>query len=240
MTASAATRIRSAAFLDWMDDWYGRLPSCSLREEILAREPQGVAVMVVDLLVGFCSEGALASPRVGALGPKAASFLRDAWAAGVRHVLLASDAHAPDSPEFRSYPPHCLRGTREAEVISELQELPFFEWAVHLEKGSLSVGHEPALAAWQERHPEVRTFVIIGDCTDLCVYHTAMHLRLQANTRGRDVDVYVPADLVDTYDLPVAAAAGLGAMPHDGDLMHRLFLYHLALNGVRVVRSVMP
>ena len=51
-------------------------------------------------------------------------------------------------------------------------------------------------------------------------------------------EVVVPADCVDTYDLPVDAAARLGVMPHEGDLMHRLFLYHMALNGVQVVRSL--
>jgi len=27
----------------------------------------------------------------------------------------------------------------------------------------------------------------------------------------------------------------LGAMPHDGDLLHGVFLYHMAPNGVEVV-----
>ncbi len=230
----------SAAFLEWLDQWYDGLAPASLRETVLADGAEKVAVIVVDLLVGFCSEGALANPRVNALGPMAAAFLRDAWDAGVRHLVFASDAHPENSLEFRSFPPHCIRGTREAEVIEVLRELPFFDQAIHLEKGSLSVGQEPSLSAWQDRHPEVTTFVIIGDCTDLCVYHTAMHLQLQAISLGHEAAIYVPAELVDTYDLPVEVAQGIGALPHDGDLLHRLFLYHMALNGVRVVRALTP
>lgn len=232
----------SAAFLDWLDEWYALLPVASLRRD--AAVPAGgadrVAIMVVDLLVGFCSEGPLASPRVGALGPKAARFLAQAREAGVRHLLMARDAHPPDSPEFRAFPPHCIRGTREAEPIPELTALPFFNEAVSLPKGALNVGLGRELAAWQEAHPEVCCWIVIGDCTDLCVYHAAMHLRMQANAQGRDVSIFVPAGLVDTYDLPVDAARRIGALPHDGDLMHRLFLYHMALNGISVAREIGP
>lgn len=238
----ASTGVRSAPFLRWLDGWYDSLPSASLRDELIgaAGGAENVAVMVVDLLVGFCSEGPLASPRVGALGPKAARFLGEAYQAGIREMALAMDAHPPDSPEFAAFPPHCIRGTREADPIRELTELPFFPQMAAIYKGSLSVGLEEELGRWAEARPHVRSWIIIGDCTDLCVYQTAMHFRLQANARGRDVRVWVPADLVDTYDMPVETAREFGAMPHDADLMHRLFLYHMALNGISVVREVTP
>jgi hypothetical protein len=43
---------------------------------------------------------------------------------------------------------------------------------------------------------------------------------------------------VDTYELPVDTAKELGAFPHHGGLLHLVFLYHMALNGVKVVASV--
>jgi nicotinamidase-related amidase len=229
----------SAAFLAWLDEWFRALPSTTLQTVVAeAGGPERVAVLVVDLLVGFCSEGPLASPRVGALGPGAARFLTDCRAAGVRNLVVAADSHPEDSPEFASFPPHCIAGTREAEPIDDLAALPFFAEAFTVPKGSLSVGLEPAFAEWQAAHPEVRAWIILGDCTDLCVHQAATYLRLQANTQGKDVKVWVPANLVDTYDLPVETARRIGALPHDGDLMHRLFLYHMALNGVAVVREI--
>jgi nicotinamidase-related amidase len=225
------------AFLAWLDGWYDGLPERRLAD-LVAERPERVALLVVDLLVGFCSEGPLASPRLAALGPPTAQFLTASRAMGVHHVLLAMDAHPEGSPEFAAFPPHCIRGTAEAELIPELEALPFSASMVRLPKGSLNVGLEPALAAWQAEHPEVDTWIVIGDCTDLCVYQAAMHLRLQANARGQCVDTYVPTDLVETYDLPVDVAGSIGALPHDGDFLHRLFLYHMALNGVQVVRRL--
>jgi nicotinamidase-related amidase len=231
----------TGAFLNWLEGWHASLPEGSLNTVIeQAGGAAQVAVVVVDLLVGFCSEGPLASARVGALGPKAARFLTAARQAGIRHVVLPQDSHPPDSPEIRAFPPHCITGTREADTIPELTSLPFFAEGTVIPKGSLSVGQEPAFAEWQRAHPEIRGWIIVGDCTDLCVYNTAMYLRLQANTRGTDAEVWVPADLVDTYDLPVAAAEKVGALPHPADLLHRVFLYHMALNGIRVVRSLGP
>jgi hypothetical protein len=63
-------------------------------------------------------------------------------------------------------------------------------------------------------------------------------MKLAANQANRPLRVVVPVDTVDTYDLPVATAAQLGTMPHDGDLLHEVFLYHLALNGVEVVSHI--
>jgi nicotinamidase-related amidase len=227
-------------FLDWMVGWYEDLPAVALERDVTvpAGGPENVAIMIVDLLVGFCSEGALASPRVGALGPKAASFLEGVWEAGIRNLVLAMDSHPEDSPEFAAFPPHCITGTREADPIAELTELPFFHQAAAIRKQSINVGLDDELGAWQTAHPHVRSWVVIGDCTDLCVYQAAMHLRLQANATGRDLQVWVPANLVDTYDLPVQTALEIGALPHDGELMHRLFLYHMALNGISIVREI--
>ncbi len=237
--AGSELAVASEPFLQWLDAWYEALPSATLRADFLEeRDPRTVAVIVVDLLVGFCSEGPLASPRVGALGPRAAHFLDAVHAEGITKILLATDAHPPDSPEFAAFPPHCIRGTREAEVIPELTGLPFYSEILQLPKSSLNVGLETEMEAWKREHPEVTTWVLVGDCTDLCIYQTAMHLRLQANARGKAVEVWVPADLVNTYDLPVETAQQIGALPHNAELLHRVFLYHMALNGIRVVREI--
>ncbi len=237
----AGSQESSTAFLQWIDDWIGRLPVTSLRDDVItaAGGPERVAVLCVDLLVGFCSEGPLAGPRVGRLAPRIADFFQCAHRAGIRHFLLAQDSHPPDAPEFREFGPHCITGTREAETVAELLALPFAADFVVFPKRSLSSTEATGLSAWLAERPEIQRVVIVGDCTDLCIYQAAMPLRLAANARGDwEFEVVVPADCVDTYDAPVAAAERLGIMPHDGGLLHRLFLYHMALNGVRVVQAL--
>jgi len=236
---ATAVANRSAAFLEWLDRWYGELQELSL--EAVIREaggPAAVACVSVDLIAGFCSEGPLSSPRVGALGPRVASLFRRAYAAGVRDLVFTQDAHPPDSPEFADFGPHCIRGTAEAETIPELKELPFADTIRIIPKRSLSSTIATEFGAWLAERPGICRFIVVGDCTDLCIYQAAMDLKLRANADHLPYQVIVPQRCVDTYDVPVGVAERLGILPHDGDLLHRMFLYHMALNGVRVVRDL--
>ena len=81
-------------------------------------------------------------------------------------------------------------------------------------------------------------FVVVGDCSDLCTYQAAMALRLEANAENLERRVVVPADVVETFDTPVSVARELGIHAHDGDLHQVLFLHHMALNGVEVVKRL--
>jgi nicotinamidase-related amidase len=224
----------SKPFLDWLVRWEAHLPELNA-EEIIS-DPAQAALISVDLTNGFCCEGPLASPRVAAIVPAAVRLFRRAYDLGVRHFLLLQDTHDEDALEFSAYPPHAVAGTAESETIDELQGLPFADLFVIMPKNSVSCDIGTDLGPWLEAHPAVTTFIVVGDCTDICVYLAAMHLRLRANVLGlRDVRVVMPADCVQTYDLPVETAEELGALPHDGDLLHQVFLYHMALNGIQVV-----
>src|SRR5438105_934419 len=104
---STVTKTRSETFLAWLDRWYEQLPEMPL-DAVLAEAggPASVGCVSVDLIVGFCSEGPLSSPRVGALAPRVAALFRRAHAAGVREFVLTQDAHPEDAPEFREFGPH--------------------------------------------------------------------------------------------------------------------------------------
>ena len=132
---------RTTAFLDWLDGWFRRLPEAALQEAVIdaAGGPGQVALMGVDLLIGFCCEGPLASPRVGALVPRITDLFSRAHAAGVRQFVLTQDSHPPDAPEFREFGPHCIAGTREAETVPELLALPVATSAVFLGKLSTAI-----------------------------------------------------------------------------------------------------
>jgi nicotinamidase-related amidase len=221
-------------FLSYLDDWFQHLPPASLAE-LVAGHPERIACCSVDLINGFCREGPLASPRVDAVVAPIASIFQRAYDAGVRHFVLTQDTHDPATPEFKSFPPHCVRGTSESEAVDELKQLPFYDQIVTVPKNSLSSHLNTDFEAWLREHPEVDTFVVVGDCTDLCIYSLAMHLRLDANARNVERRVLVPANAVDTYDTPVSTARELGIYAHDSDLHHVLFLHHMAMNGVEVV-----
>lgn len=224
-------------FLDYLDSWYGNLPEASLAE-IVGDAPEQVALFSIDMINGFCREGPLSSPRVGELAGPVAEVFRRAHDLGVRAFVLAQDAHPPDAVEFEAYPPHGIAGTPESQTITELQSLPFADTMTIIPKNSINAFMGTTLEGWMQEHRQVNTFVIVGDCSDLCVYSAVMYLRTHANAHGLKRRIIVPAHAVNTYDIPVEAAREAGIFAHDGDLHHVMFLHHMALNGVEVVARV--
>ncbi|MDZ4159862.1 MAG: isochorismatase family cysteine hydrolase, partial [Anaerolineaceae bacterium] len=194
----------SKAFIEYLEEWMAALPVLPLEEA--SPQPHNAVIVSVDVIKGFCSTGVLASPRVGRIVDPIVRLFTRSWKRGIRHFLLIQDTHEPDAVEFSAFPPHCVRGSKEAETVEEFRSLPFFNNMVVMEKNSISSGLNTGLNEWLAAHPEAATFIVVGDCTDLCTYQLAMHLRLDANARQIERRVIVPADCVETYDRPVEAA----------------------------------
>lgn len=229
----------SLPFLEFLVEWEDALPTRRLSEVIdAAGGSNHVAVACVDLIKGFTQMGALSSPRVAAIVAPIVRLVQEAHAAGVKNFLLLQDAHPPDSPEFKSFPPHCTEGSEEAQTVDALAALPLARDFTVFPKTSIDSAHGTGLDAWVDAHRETHRIIVVGDCTDLCVFALAMHLRTRANAHRLSYEVVVPADCTATFDLSVDTARSLGAKPHDGDLLHRVFLYQMALNGIEVVRGL--
>lgn len=222
-------------FLEWLHTWHENLESTSFED---FDEPERIALISVDMVVGFCHKGSLASTEVKNIIPPVVDLFHKAKEYGVSHFLLVQDAHHHEATEFAAYPPHCVKGTDEAEIIPELKKLSFSQEFVTIEKNSLSPAYNTAFDTFLSKHPKVDTFIIVGNCTDLCIYAMAMHLRLSANSKNEKRRIIVAANAVATYDMSVTKAEEIGAMPHDAKLLHPLFLYHMALNAVEIVKEI--
>ena len=108
----------------------------------LTADPAKVAVISVDVINGFCTIGPLASPRVANIVDPIVKLFKAVWSRGVRHIVLVQDTHEPDAVEFGSFPPHCVRGTAEAETVDAFKALPFFDQIKVMPKNSIASGHE--------------------------------------------------------------------------------------------------
>mgnify|MGYP001568756522 FL=1 len=87
------------------------------------------------------------------------------------------------------FPPHCVAGTEQAEVIPELRRYP----GQVIRKKRFSGFYGTDLAERLARlKPE--KLVVVGDCTNICVFFTV------ADARNRDYQVELPADCVATFD----------------------------------------
>lgn len=237
MTTPATSFMEQAApFFVALHEWERDLPVLSWED--LRAEAERTALFSIDMVNGFCHEGPLSSPRVEGIIPAVVAACEGAYAIGVRNFVLAQDCHTPDAAEFASFPPHCQCGSSEAETIPELARLPFADLYTIVQKNSLNAFYGTNLGSWLGERPQLRTVIVVGNCTDLCVHQAALYLKLNANAADRPLRVIVPANAIQTYDTPVDVARQIGAPPHSGAVFHLTFLYHMYLNGIEVVREI--
>ena len=226
---------QSAEFIQYVDELVAGLKPA--RWSDVVTDPQRTAVLSADLINGFCYEGNLASPRIAAVVPHTARLFEQAHARGVRQFVLVQEWHHEQAEEFQAFAPHGIRHTSEAETVRELAALPFAGTFVVFHKNSVDPAFDTGLDDWLDAHP-LDTAIVTGDCTDICTYLLAMHLRTRANQRNQPLRVIVPANCIQTYDLPLDTARRVGAMPHDGEFLHALFLYHMLLHKIEVVKAI--
>lgn len=149
-------------------------------------------VIVVDMLRGFLEPGRPldCGDAARAIIPAVRRRIEAEMARGAT-ILWVADNHAADDKEFAMFPPHCIRGTAEAEVIPELADLVNPENLLPKTRYSGFYGTNLAERLARLR-PDIIT--VVGVCTDICVMHTV------ADARNRDYAVTVPADCVATFN----------------------------------------
>jgi nicotinamidase/pyrazinamidase len=175
----------------------------------------GRALLIIDTQNDFLPGGALAVPAGDEILPR----VRELIATGEYDLVIATrDWHPADHASFAEqggpWPPHCVQGTRGAEISDELPR----------DRIDIVVdaGYEPELEGYSGfeetdlakvlREHDVDQVTVVGLATDYCVKHTARDALAEgfdvvvdrAGIRGIDVE---PGDSERALDELAAAGA---------------------------------
>ena len=147
-------------------------------------------VLVTDMLRGFLEEGypLYCGAEARRIIPNVQGLLEQELTQGAK-VFFICDHHAPDDTEFKMFPPHCIEGTVEAEIIPELAR---YKGEIIPKRRYSAFFDTPLEKKLRELKPE--KLIVCGVCTDICVLHTV------ADARNRDYEVEVPVDCVASFD----------------------------------------
>jgi nicotinamidase-related amidase len=187
-------------------------------------KPDETTLVIVDMVNGFAREGALKSDRVEALIPNTVRLVDKCDEKGIEKIAFA-DSHVESCVEFDYYPPHCLRGTSEADMLREIKDKGNYRL---FPKNSTNGFLEREFLKWLDSSSGINNFILAGDCTDICILQFALTMKAYFNIHNRRVNIYVPIDVVDTFELGM----------HNADLMNVFSLYTMLGNGVQVVKTV--
>lgn len=222
-------------FLDYLDDFYINLEKLPLKS--ILDDPVKTSIISIDVTNAFCRLGNLASERVAKIIDPIVDLFILAWNRGLQKIILLQDCHTSHAKEFDNFGEHAVCGTFESESVDEIKSLPFYDEMKIIEKNSINPSHTSGFNRWLNEHPEITTFIIVGDCTDLCVYQVAMHLRTSANAYDIERRVIIPEVCVNTYDVSLETAKNASVEPHPAHLTHKLFLHHMKLNGIEIYKK---
>lgn len=149
------------------------------------------ALIVVDMLRDFVEEGGKLFCGEAATGVVAAveEEIKEARAKDLP-VIYVCDSHTPTDSEFAMFPPHCLVGTRGAEVLPRLAPLPG-DPVIRKRRFSSFFATDLDLTLRELGVSELR---LVGVCTNICILYTA------ADARMRSYKVVVPRRAVASFD----------------------------------------
>ncbi|KAK7386723.1 hypothetical protein VNO78_27058 [Psophocarpus tetragonolobus] len=230
-----------------------------LREEIpVKQQPLTLSsdiktgLVLVDIVNGFCTVGA------GNLAPKepneqisqmvkesvklSKEFSERKWP-----IFAFLDTHHPDKPE-PPYPPHCLIGTDEAKLVSDLLWLEKDPNATLRQKecidgllGSIEKDGSNVFMDWVKNN-QIKQILVAGICTDVCVLDFVSSV-LSVRNRGFLLpleNVIVSSQACATYDLPLhVAKTNKDFISHPQELMHHVGLYIARGRGALIASEVL-
>ena len=223
-------------YLDFLDGFYSNLKELPI--DNLLENPEKVTIISMDVTNAFCRTGNLASERVAAIINPITELFILARKKGLKKIILMHDCHTPNAKEFDAFGEHAICGTVESETVDEIKSLPFYDEMKIIKKNSINPAQNTEFNRWLEEHPEINIFIVVGDCTDLCVYQASMYLRTYANARDIERRVIIPEVCVDTYNILIKIAKDSPGEPHPADLIHKLFLHHMRLNGIEIYKKL--
>ena len=156
--------------------------------------------VVIDMVNGFIREGALADPEIARIIPGIVEWIEEGIKEQNTAIAFVKDVHTEGATEFVDFPPHCEKGTREAELVDELK--PYEKDAFVYEKNSTSAMYAPGFVADIDAMENLEEIEFTGCCSDICVPNTAIPLKNYLNQNNRNVRVIVKRNLIETFDAP--------------------------------------
>lgn len=150
------------------------------------------ALIIIDMQRGFLEEGypLFCGQAARRIIPPVRRLIEQALAKETP-LFFTADAHAPDDKEFEIYPPHCVRGSVEAEIIPELAS--YLDRATLIETTRYSAFFNTDLEQ-RLQQTGVTQLIVCGVCTDICVMHTV------ADAYYRGYEIEVREDCVASFD----------------------------------------
>lgn len=157
-------------------------------------------LIIVDMVNGFVREGALHDEEIARVIPRQIELIKEAKAKGDA-VVFFKDTHDKDAAEFERFGGggHCVKGTKEAELVDELKPFADDEDTFVFEKNSTSFMEAPGFRKFIKKQINMNEYDVAGCCTDICDFNGMMGLANYLDQWNRKHIIRAHEDAMATY-----------------------------------------
>ena len=155
-------------------------------------------LVIIDMVNGFINEGSLADKKINKITPKIVELTKSAIKNNIP-IITFKDTHIQNDEEFKVFPPHCIKGTLESELIPELKlfEKDFISIEKNTTNGFITKAFQKLI-----NNLVFEEVIIVGCCTDFCVEQFATNFQKFNEEYNRKTKLVVVEDAVYTFDAP--------------------------------------
>ncbi|MGN0620917.1 MAG: cysteine hydrolase family protein [Porcipelethomonas sp.] len=179
---------------------------------------------IVDVVNGFIREGAMSDSRIESVILPIKKLLERCNERKIPAVVF-SDCHSESSAEFSSFPPHCIKGGSECEIVDEIKEAGGY---ITAEKNSTNGFYAPVFTRFLLENKNRTDYIVCGDCTDICVMNFCLSLKTYFDQNDIKSSITVPVNMTETYS----------KKGHDGDFMKLVSLEIMKNAGIKIVGGI--
>ncbi|KAF7803774.1 nicotinamidase 1-like [Senna tora] len=222
------------------------------QETVVMSEDSVNGLVLVDIINGFCTVGAgnLAptepNSQISEMINESARLAR-LFCEKNLPVMAFLDSHHPNKPED-PYPPHCIIGSDESNLVPALRWLENEPNVTMRRKdcfdgflGSIEEDGSNVFVDWVKKN-KIKTLVVVGVCTDICVLDFVCST-MSAKNLGllKPLEkVVVYSNACATFDFPLDVARNTkGALAHPQEFMHHVGLYMAKERGAKIASQVL-
>lgn len=160
------------------------------------------ALYIIDMNNGFVNFGPMANKAYNALVKEQLRMIEKIRRENGQ-INFVLEGHTKDALEFKSYPEHCILGTKEAELIPELlpeqNKINTNTYYKNCINGMLTGEVEKDI----QKLKSLKEVIFEGVCADLCVMDFARTYARYLDEINKDVKLFVVKNAIDTFDSPL-------------------------------------
>jgi nicotinamidase-related amidase len=153
-------------------------------------------LVIIDMVNGFINFGNLADKNINKITKEIVLLISDSIKNG-DDIIAFKDTHNKDDEEFKTYPIHCVKGSRECELINELK---IFENKMKIIEKNTTNGFNTQEFKNFIKLNYYDNIIVCGCCTDICVKNFCESMVNYLKNNNLETKVIVYERSVSTFD----------------------------------------